>query len=70
MIQGDFVSLNPATIRKVATRVDHYEVPYFLVVYMNGDCECFSIREAFVENISCTTDSKLCVEINNTFFTN
>ncbi len=68
MLIGEFTSLDPAHIRRVSTRVDKYEVPYFLLVYSNGDKEYFSAREAQVTNINGTEDSKLCLAINAHYF--
>lgn len=68
MLIGEFTSLNPSHIRKVSTKVDRYEVPYFMVTYSNGDKEYFSVKEAFVKDINGCVDSKLCVAILNHYF--
>ena len=68
MLIGEFTSLNPSHIRRITTKIDHHEVPYFLVHYSNGDREWFASREVYVKDISGCVDSSLCIAILNHYF--
>lgn len=68
ILKGDLTSINSASVKKVTTRVDNYEVPYFLVIYLNGDKEAVTIKEAFVADTNVIIDEVLCKSIQDYFF--